>query len=264
MKTQPSKFRVTQVLTCFAVFISAYTLGCFTIKRELFPYDLYKSWRKSGQQHESLPQKIEHYGDIPGFGIEFISKPEFIEIKKNLSIEDLTKGGYVIVIRHTLRDHKEGPKLWEMDRVGQAGVGASLNPQGVADAEVINEVIKSCQIPIGQVYSSPSHRTRQLAEIAFGSKSPMEKLALIYQPMMRIGEKCFFDIELVKLLSEPIEDGKNRILSAHNNTLERLGIEGLPQQKLEQGDAAIILPKGELAFKYIGTIKIEEWLEHLK
>ena len=109
MKTQPSKFRVTQVLTCFAVFISAYTLGCFTIKRELFPYDLYKSWRKSGQQHESLPQKIEHYGDILGFGIE-----------------------------------------------------------------------------------------------------------------------------------------------------------ALPQQKLEQGDAAIILPKGELAFKYIGTIKIEEWLEHLK
>ena len=81
--------------------------------------------------------------------------------------------------------------------------------------------------------------------------------------MMKFEEKSFFDTELIKLISEPIKDGKNRVLSAHNNTLERLGIEGLPTEKLEQGDAAIILPLGNLSFKYIGTIKIKEWSKHL-
>jgi phosphohistidine phosphatase SixA len=211
---------------------------------------------------ETLPI-IEYYGEIDGFGIGFHNRPEFINIDDNLSIKDLLKGKYVLVTRHTLRDPKEGKELWSMDRSGKPGFGASLNDKGVLDAVTIKKVIDKLNIPIGDVYTSPSHRTRQLAEIAFSSTDFINKIELIYQPMMRLHEKSLFDLELLKLLSEPITDGRNRVLSAHNNTLERLGIKGLPSQKLEQGDTVVILPLGNSSFTYLGTISFSDWLNFL-
>ena len=263
MNINKSRLKLLQLLKFFGIFLSAYILGCYTIKKELFPYNIYIDWKYSDHIQKLPPQKLKFFGQIPGYGIGFQSKPEFIDLDSNLSVIDLNRGGHVIVIRHTLRDNKEGPDLWSMDRNGMPGKGASLNAKGIKDAKMINDVINKLRIPIGEVYSSPSHRTTQVAEIAFGAKNYTKKIELIYQPMMTFEEKSFYDTELIKLISEPIKDGKNRVLSAHNNTLERLGIEGLPSEKLEQGDAAIILPLGNLAFKYIGTIKIEEWSKYL-
>jgi hypothetical protein len=207
---------------------------------------------------------VTYWGEIHGFGIAFTEKPQYIELKTDLCIDDLVNGGYVLLTRHTVRDPLEGHKLWALDRNGTAAIGASLNTQGIEDAKKINKLIYDLNIPISEVFASPTHRTKQLANIGFGSKDYTEKIELIYQPMMRIEEKALFDLELLKLLSVPIKGNGNRILTAHNNTLERLGIKGVPSTRLQQGDTAVIKPLGNFSFKYIGTIEIDEWRNYTK
>ena len=204
-------------------------------------------------------RSITYWGELDNFGIGFLDNPNYIELKEDLSINDLTDGSDVLLTRHTTRDSAEGPDLWALDRNGTPGVGASLNKQGIEEAETIHHVLKTLNIPIGEVYSSPTHRTTQLARIGFGSFDFTEKIELIYQPMMRIEEKALFDVELIRLLSAPIKGNGNRVLTAHNNTLERLGIRGVPTVKLQQGDTAVFKPLGHYSFKYLGTIEIEEW-----
>jgi hypothetical protein len=240
-------------------------------------------------QHESESETdqnltITYWGEVNNYGIAFIDKPSYIEIKSDLAINDLKNGGYVLLVRHTKRDSRgsllkqldegnltqeqasqklgmlnEAQNLWELDRNGAPGLGASLNSQGLEEAKVFNFVVNKLRIPISEVYASPSHRTKQHALLGFGRSDFTEKIELIYQPMMKIEEKVLFDIELLRLLSEPISGNGNRVLIAHNNTLERLGIRGVPTVTLDQGDTAIVKPSGNNCFKYLGTIELNEW-----
>lgn len=208
--------------------------------------------------YQSAP---EFYGNFPGYAIaKVVPSDDYIEIDPNLSISSLVDGGYVVVMRHTLRDSLSGEVLWRADRQGKCITGSSLSEEGKKQAEAIFAKVKKLSIPVQEVIASPTCRTRQHAEIGFGGYSSLNK-DIWYQPMMKVGEKTFADVGLLKMMSAPIGGSGNRFIIGHNNTIERLGLVSVPETMLDQGDSAVFRPLGDNKFKYVGIIRINAWVE---
>ena len=117
--------------------IFAYILGCYTIKRELFPYNFYREWKDSQHQHQIHSSK------------------ELFELIK--------KGGHVIQFRHTHRDRLSIPVIPASVDLNYSCVnGANLTTLGKEQAKWIKVNMEKHKIQLGEIYSSPACRLRQM------------------------------------------------------------------------------------------------------
>ncbi|WP_395022117.1 hypothetical protein [Dongia sp.] len=160
------------------------------------------------------------------------------EVKEALIEQAMTKGGYVIYLRHASR--LSGPReLLGADSpiaaFADCGKQRNLTTAGRGEAVHIGQAFQSFGVPIGNVYALPLCRTRQTAELAFGH-------ALL--------ETQLYDIAFVShMLAAPPAAGSNTVLVDTEDQVRRVaGIELAP------GEAAIFQPDGNGGFRYDGKL----------
>tara|TARA_B100000212_G_C27358985_1_gene527265 strand:+ start:483 stop:1280 length:798 start_codon:yes stop_codon:yes gene_type:complete len=163
----------------------------------------------------------------------------------------LLEGGYILHFRHAERDkwidvqmydalesdvHNNGKnqsRLAENDYFKDA---VCLNSRGMVQAQLMGEQLKNINFPIGYVISSPSCRSRQTADIAFGGYDSLDRDLVHDGPYKELAATR--NTKLLNLyLNLPMDETKNTIVSAHNSVI-REGMLSNPKGKnlkLEEG-----------------------------
>jgi hypothetical protein len=165
--------------------------------------------------------------------------PYFISEIQEARIERaMTKGGYVIYLRHASRN--SGPREpfdaeTPLAAFTDCTMQRNLTAKGRDEAVRIGQTFQSFSVPIGEVYALPLCRTRETAELAFGRA--------MLKPQL-------YDVGFVsRLLAEPPAPGTNTVLVDTEDQVRRVaGVELAP------GEAAIFQPDGKGGFRYDGRL----------
>lgn len=221
--------------------ILAYILGCFTIKYELFPYNIYRKW------------KINNYNDN-----NLLAK-NLIENSSKLTSEQLFEmiqsGGYVIQFRHTHRNRLSMPKVPSaVDLNFSCEDGANLSSLGIEQSKWIKINIDKHKILACEVHSSPACRLKEMCEIIFPDENVIFSDLLFYDRVLteeQIKNKINY---VTRLLSEPILNSKNRFIMGHQGTYHPTA------HNLPEGHSFVYKPLGNNKFKFLGTINLVTWL----
>jgi phosphohistidine phosphatase SixA len=150
----------------------------------------------------------------------------------------MTKGGYVIYLRHASR--KSGSRepfsaATPLADFADCTTQRNLSSKGRGEAVHIGEAFMSFGVPIGDVYALPLCRTRDTAQLAFGRARLETQL---------------YDAKFVtRLLAEAPAPGTNTVLVDTEDQVRRVA--GV---KLAPGEAAIFQPDGKGGFRYDGML----------
>jgi hypothetical protein len=165
--------------------------------------------------------------------------PYFIgEIREAQVERAMTKGGYVIYLRHASRNsgprepfNAETPLVAFTDCTAQR----NLTAKGRDEAVRIGQTFQALGVPIGDVYALPLCRTRETAELAFGHAMLKPEL---------------YDIKFVSsMLAAAPTPGTNTVVVDTEDQVRRVA--GV---SLEPGEAAIFQPDGKGGFHYEGML----------
>lgn len=159
------------------------------------------------------------------------TKPKIPNKMTDKIINSLQKGGHTIYIRHSPKDNIvniDAHDYLSLDKEIQIPPaffkGGCLNFKGKTEAWLIGEIFKKLNIPVGVIYASPTCRTMETAELAFGHVDVVEKF--LYAGTFVRGSKESRDIakkKVMEIIKTVPEAGKNKIISAHGGIISRLG-----------------------------------------
>jgi len=160
------------------------------------------------------------------------------EVREALIERAMTKGGYVIYLRHASRQSgKREPFSAETPLTAFADCGKqrNLSTAGRGEAARIGAAFQSFGVPIGDVYALPLCRTRETAELAFGRAMLKTQL---------------YDARFVsRMLAQPPTAGTNTVLvDTEDQVRQAAGV------ALAPGEAAIFRPDGKGSFRYDGIL----------
>lgn len=140
--------------------------------------------------------------------------------------EQLKKGGYILYVRHAQREKWEDVTGFDMvelhDKIDASQSSfkraVCLTERGVEEAKLMNSVFRIAEIKVDKVISSPSCRSRQTAEHAFGRVDAIANSLLHRTAVMRDQHEEFArDLRAIIDRLEP-KSGSNIVLSAHAGT----------------------------------------------
>lgn len=173
-------------------------------------------------------------------------------------LPDVASGGYVLFFRHSERDTAALPTatLAAVDNAGTCEPGSELTTKGKADAVALGERFRRYGITVQKVYASPTCRTVQMAQLAFGTYETTR--GLLWADTWAPGEVDTVAALLRGYLSTRPDARRNVVLISHNDVLNRAGM-GV-DLVLEQAEAAVFRPLGNGAFELVGRIPKAQWM----
>jgi len=174
-------------------------------------------------------------------------------------VEQLKEGGYVVYFRHAKRDPVPSTaRFYQIDSRNSCVSGGSLNPQGRDESRTIKRKMEELALPVGDVYASPTCRTKQMAKMMFGKDFLVTK-GLAPAWIKKEKDKNHYYGELISLLKKPVETGKNRFLISHGGVLNEKTIN--MKLTLQQADAAVFKPQPDSpeGFTFLGIIPYNAW-----
>ena len=173
-------------------------------------------------------------------------------------LEDMKKGGYVVVVRHgrtnESADTKDASPLDLSNCTGQL----ALNEVGKKQAQAIGEAFKKAEVPVGKVIASTYCRAMETGRLAFGKAEPSDALlleAFVPAPGTPVPPPWPQRVEMMKeLIAAAPATGTNTVLITHfPNVKAMLGVQ------IGFGDAAIVKPDGHGGVAVIARITAKEW-----
>ena len=109
--------------------------------------------------------------------VGFLSAPAFAQQSAQAPIDELRKGGHVIIMRYGAVEKVEQPSSFESSfDLANCTVQHRLSDKGRDQARTLGEGFGALNIPVGQVLSSPYCRALEFARLAFGRVQPSEIL----------------------------------------------------------------------------------------
>ena len=182
---------------------------------------------------------------------------------------EIMKGGYILHFRHAEREkwidvqmydalesdlHQNGKnqsRLAEFDYFTKA---VCLNSRGVTQARAMGEVLSHIKLPVGKVISSPSCRSRQTADIAFGGYDELHRI-LVHKGPYKENNAARVDSLRNLYSSLEIENGTNTVVSAHNSVVDKgmfTNFHSFSDLYLEEGGFYVISKKdnGDLVLEH--------------
>ena len=178
----------------------------------------------------------------------------FAQLAGSEFIDGLKQGGYVLVMRHA-----NSPQTRPDATVVAAGntkLERQLNENGHKTAKAMGEALKTLRIPIGEVLSSPTFRTREtVQEIAAGTAKTFNELGDGSQGY----EIASFEDGARFLRARSAEiprAGTNTLIVTHLPNLEYAFGDG--NSDIDEGEAIIVRPDGKTGTP-VGRIKIDQW-----
>lgn len=183
---------------------------------------------------------------------QIIAKPQYSDVltPKEL-ITALQSGGYILYMRHGATTRKKSNNI-QMD-LGNCETQRNLSTSGLAEVEKIGQIIKSLNIPISTVLSSPYCRTKDTAKAAFGNYNVDPKLAFSFSKNKT--ESDALGQYLFQIMSASNNPDNNIVFVGHTANLK----DGLGVWPKPEGVMAIFKKEQEkVVFK--GMIKPADWL----
>ena len=159
------------------------------------------------------------------------TKPKIPKTINGDILNELKNGGHTIFIRHSARD--KIVNLMAFDQLSMADKikipstafkGGCLNPQGKTEAWLIGEIFKKLNIPVGKIYASPTCRTIETAQLAFGRVDFVDNN--LYVHSFNVGTKesrANAKRKALDIINAIPEERKNKIIVAHGKMLNLLG-----------------------------------------
>jgi len=173
------------------------------------------------------------------------------QLQAEALVKTLRQGGHIIYLRHAQTDRDQV----DLDRsnLDNCATQRNLSQAGRAQALSIGESIRTLNIPIGKVISSPFCRCKHTAELAF------TKTEISYDLRFGLGtnkqETTLLAQALKRMLATPPENKTNTVLVSHTaNLKEATGIWPEPE-----GAAYIFRPLPNNDFQYLGKLNPETW-----
>ena len=156
-------------------------------------------------------------------------------VENSIWAKKILKGGYILHFRHAERDKWIDVHMYDIleskfHKTGDNGTAFAeqkyykdavcLNDRGLVQARAMGEVIRKVNLPISKVFTSPSCRARQTAELAFGGYDSIN-LLLLHEGAFDEDIRVYR--ETLKRLYQGFPDvpGKNTVVSAHNSVVNR-------------------------------------------
>jgi phosphohistidine phosphatase SixA len=165
----------------------------------------------------------------------------------------LKQGGYVIVMRHA-----NSPQIRPeaaLAAPGNTGVERQLNENGHKAAHAMGQALKTLQIPIGTVLSSPTFRTREtVQELQVGMPDTFNLLGDGSQGYEFSSFEDSARFMRVRAAEIP-KAGTNTLIVTHLPNIESAFGETF---SVDEGEVVVLKPDG-MTGTPVGRIKIDEW-----
>jgi phosphohistidine phosphatase SixA len=173
-------------------------------------------------------------------------------------LEDMKKGGYVVVIRHGRTDETASTKDDSPLDLSTCAGQLMLNEVGKRQAQAIGEAFKKAEVPVGQVIASTYCRAMETGRLAFGKAQPSDALlleAFAPVPGTPVPQPWPQRVEMMKqMFAATPAAGTNTVLITHfPNVKAALGVQ------IGFGDAAILKPDGHGGVTVVARITAKEW-----
>ena len=166
------------------------------------------------------------------------------------------EGGYILHFRHAERDkwidvtmydalesdvHANGKNESRYAEEDYFKEAVCLNKRGLIQAKAMGEHFVNIGFPIGYVVSSPSCRSRQTANLAFGGYKSLDRVLVHDGPYKELRSERADNLKKY-YLNLPIDKTKNTIVSAHNSVIRSsmLANNNDPKLDLEEGGFYVI------------------------
>lgn len=162
--------------------------------------------------------------------------------------ETLRRGGYVLYFRHTATDFGQNDS--RMTSYDDCATQRNLTDAGRADARAIGAQLRRLGIPVGRVLASPYCRTMETGRLIFGEAEA--SVAVRGGPADDSGDRYR---ELRALLATPPPPGTNLAIASHGNPYRAV----VGTAYLQEGEAALIEPLGNGAFRVVARVTKDEW-----
>jgi broad specificity phosphatase PhoE len=164
-------------------------------------------------------------------------------------VEALRQGGYVLYLRHAATDFGQNDDA--MTDYANCAQQRNLTDAGRAQARAIGAAMKGLSIPVGPILASPFCRTRESAELIFGT--PTISQAVRGGPGTDDSGERY--AQLRKLLATPVAKGSNLAISSHGNPFRAV----VGTAYLQEGEMAVIEPLGNGQFRVVARITFNGW-----
>lgn len=162
----------------------------------------------------------------------------------------LERGGFVVVMRHAATDHRQTDET-PVD-LRDCATQRNLTARGRADARAVGAAFRARRLPVGKVFASPFCRTLETARLAFGRATPARSLLV-----WTVGTKEQVRRQVARfrrLVGTRPARGTLTVLVTHRDLIEpALGVD------LEEGDAAVVAPRGNGTFQLVTIVRPREW-----
>jgi hypothetical protein len=169
-------------------------------------------------------------------------------------IRALRRGGYVVVMRHA-SSPAEPPAPAEAEP-GNSGRERQLDASGRAAAIAMGEALKTLQIPVGEVLSSPTYRALETARLAgLGSPKTFPELGDAGKSMQALPASQ--GAWLRAKAAERPRAGTNTFIVTQYPNIQ--GAFGQTAANLTDGAALVFFPKARSRSRLLGRIPIEDW-----
>jgi len=172
---------------------------------------------------------------------------------QNLSLKNrLQSGGFVIYLRHATTDRTQIDR--DRNDLSKCQSQRNLSATGQDQARMIGDAMRSLDIPIGTVFTSPYCRCQDTAKLAFGSSVVTHDLRFgVGDDIQQTNQ---LSASLKTLISTPPAPGTNTVLVSHTaNLKEATGIWPQPE-----GAAYVFKPMPGQGFEFLGRIPPDAWL----
>jgi phosphohistidine phosphatase SixA len=192
------------------------------------------------------------------FALALSAAPSMAQSAMRDVLEDMKKGGYVVVIRHGRTDESASTKDDSPLDLSTCTGQLMLNEVGKRQAQAIGEAFKKAEVPVGQVIASTYCRAMETGRIAFGKAEPSDALlleAFAPAPGTPVPPPWPQRVETTKqMIAAAPAAGTNTVLITHfPNVKAALGVQ------IGFGDAAILKPDGHGGVTVVARITAKEW-----
>ncbi len=223
------------------------------------------------KQHQNKIGTIVYFFDeqVRSWLIQSLSNESGAKLRKEQNVaedvegnvaEDVARslldGGYILHFRHAERDkwinvemydalesdvHNNGENSTRYAENDYFKNAVCLNKRGEIQARAMGEHLKQIGLPIGYVISSPSCRSRQTAELAFGGYNKLDR-NLVHRGPYNETESDHVSTLKDFYLNLPLNYGTNTIVSAHNKVAHGDMFDNVETSKisLEEGGFLVI------------------------
>jgi phosphohistidine phosphatase SixA len=167
-------------------------------------------------------------------------------------VAKLRQGGYVLVMRHASSPREVPSK--EVANADNAKLERQLDEAGRRGAQAMGQALRDLQIPVGDVFTSPTYRALETVKLArLANPRPVSELGDGGQSMQSAGEA---QAAWLRASAAKIPVSGNTIIVTHMPNIAG----AFPAWgSVADGEAVVLHPDGKGNFDLTGRIKIEEW-----